>query len=153
MQGKQKRCLHELTQASLLMVSWQIEQLGSSEASSGAAWGPWLVLAAGEEAPCSAKSSSDAISCCKQKRYKAHGLPWRANLQEAAQMLKRCLLCLGAVLVLPPMPGTVPGQTSDTGASPSAPALRAGRSLTSRTRAGRSWEGRKAVPGLSARAG
>ena len=67
MQGKQNWCLHQLTKALLVMVSWHIVQNGSSEAPSGAAWGAWLVLGAGEEVPCSAKSpSSNTISHCKQ---------------------------------------------------------------------------------------
>ena len=78
MQGKQNWCPHQLTEASLATVSWQIVQNGSSEAPSGAAWGTWLVLGAGEEVPCSAKSSSsDAISRCKRQREKAHDLPWK----------------------------------------------------------------------------
>ena len=86
------------------MVSRQIGHFESSEASSGAA---------GEGVPCSAESSSNPILRCKRKRDKARELPWRRNLQGAAKMLKRCLLCLGAVLVLPQTPGTVLEQTSD----------------------------------------
>ena len=81
-------CLHQLMEVASLMVSRQIGHIRSSEASSGAAWGTWLVLAAGERVPSSAKSSSNAISHCKQKRYKAHDLPWRRNLQEAAKLWK-----------------------------------------------------------------
>ena len=88
MQEKQKLCLHQLTEAWSLMVSRQIGHIRSSDASRGAAWGTWLVLAAGEEVPSSAKSSSNAISRCKQRRYKAHDLPWRLSLQEAAKLWK-----------------------------------------------------------------
>jgi len=106
------------------MVSRQIGHIrsseGSSEASCAVAWGSWLLLAAGEEVPSPAKSSCDAISHCKQKRHTAHGLPRRRSLREAAKLL------LGAVLVLPPAPGTVPGQTSDSGTSVRVPAPRAG---------------------------
>ncbi|XP_069660156.1 uncharacterized protein [Haliaeetus albicilla] len=113
-QLKQKQCLHQFRQTPLLLVSWQIGQFASSEASGGASWGTWLVPASREEVPCSAESSSDPISHCERKRDKARELPWRRNLQEAAKMLKRCLLCLGAVLVLPQTPGIVLEQTSDT---------------------------------------
>lgn len=51
---------------SLVMLSWQIGHIRLSEASSGVAWGSWLVLAAGEEVPSLGESSSDAISHCTE---------------------------------------------------------------------------------------
>lgn len=46
----------------------QIGHLKFSEAPGRAARDTWLVLVAGEEAPLSAKSSSEAILLCKPKR-------------------------------------------------------------------------------------
>lgn len=53
-QGKQQQCLQDLMWASWQRVSRQTVQIGSSEASTSAATGPQLVLAAGEEVPCAA---------------------------------------------------------------------------------------------------
>jgi len=133
MQGKQKLCLHQLTKASSLAVSWQIVHMrcseGSLEASCGVAWGTWLLLAAGLDVPSPAQSSSDTISHCKQRRRKAHSPPWRCSLQEAAKLWKsgsRELPTLprGRACAAASTPG--PRQASDTEASLRVPAPRAG---------------------------
>ena len=75
MQGKQKLCLHQLTQASSLMVSQQIGHFELSEESGSGMGGTWLVLAAEVEALVPGNSSSGSILHCKRKRHKAHDLP------------------------------------------------------------------------------